>query len=70
MSNDDAIDVFAVGQFGHATAQLQQVFVGDALGGDLHHLLAANIGQLAQFRDAGDQLLDPDFCSLVRSTVG
>ncbi|MOA17355.1 hypothetical protein D3C78_1376120 [compost metagenome] len=70
MGDDDAVDVFAVGQFRHATTQLQQVFVGDALGGDLHHLFAANVGQLAQFRDAGDQLFDPDLGGLVGSAVG
>jgi hypothetical protein len=46
VGDDDAIDVFAVGQFGHATTQLQQVVVGDAFGGDLHDLLAAHVGQL------------------------
>ncbi|MNL10713.1 hypothetical protein D3C87_1315210 [compost metagenome] len=70
MGDHDAVDVSAVGQFGHAATQLQQVFVGDALGRDLHHLFAANIGDLAQFWNAGDQFIDADFRRLVRRAVG
>ncbi|MNF87799.1 hypothetical protein D3C84_702750 [compost metagenome] len=70
MGNDDAINVVAVGQLRHAATQLQKVFVGDALGGDLHDLFAANVGHLAQFRYAGDQLIDADFRRLIRSAVG
>ncbi|MNJ21469.1 hypothetical protein D3C77_158200 [compost metagenome] len=70
MGDDDAVDVLAVGEFGDALAQLQQVFVADAFGGDLQDLLAAHIGQGGQFRNAGDQLVDTDFGSLVGRAVG
>ncbi|MNI80393.1 hypothetical protein D3C73_1369240 [compost metagenome] len=70
MGDHDAIDVFAVGQLGYAATQLQQVFVGDAFGGDLHDLFAANVSQLAQFRNAGDQLFNADFRRLIGCAVG
>ncbi|MNO92629.1 hypothetical protein D3C76_842100 [compost metagenome] len=70
MGDHDAIDVLAVRQFGNATAQLQQVVVGDAFGGDLHDLFAADIGQLPKLWNRGDQLFDADFRRLVGGAVG
>jgi len=60
VGDDDAIDVFTVGQLGYATTQLQQVFIGDAFRRDLHDLLATHVRQFAQLGNAGDQLLDAD----------
>lgn len=59
MGDDNAIDVLAVGQFGDTPTQLQQVFVGNAFRGDLHHLFAADVGQLAELRYASDQFSMP-----------
>ena len=70
MGDHDAVHVFAVGQFGDAATQLQQVFIVDAFGRNLHHLLAAHIGDLAKLRNTGNQLLDTDFGCLVGGTVG
>src|SRR5690606_6060769 len=70
VGDDDAIDVLAVGQFGDAFAQLQQVFVADAFGGDLHHLLAAHVGQVGQLRHTGDELVDAELGGLVGGAVG
>lgn len=46
------------------------VFLGDALGCNLHHLLAAYVGQVGQFRHAGNQLVDAQLGGLVGGTVG
>ena len=70
VSDHDAIDVFAVGQFGNTAAQLQQVVVGDAFRGDLHHLFATHVGQLAQLGHTCDQLIDAHFGSGVGCAVG
>ena len=70
MGDDDAIDIIAFGQLGNPAAQLQQVVVGDALGSNLHHLLAAHVGQLAQFGNTGNQLVDTDFGCRVSGAVG
>ncbi|MNJ72474.1 hypothetical protein D3C77_691290 [compost metagenome] len=70
MGDDDAIDVLAVGQLGYALAQLQQVVVADAFRGDLHHLFAAHIGKVCQFRNTGDQLVHPQLGGLVGRAVG
>lgn len=69
VGDHDPVDVFAVGQFGDAATQLQQVVVGDAFRGDLHDLFATNVGQLAELRNPGDQLLDADFRCLVGRAV-
>jgi len=69
VGDHDAVDVLAVSQFGDAATQLQQVFVIDAFGGNLHDLLAAHIGDLAQLGNTGDQLLDADFGCLVGGAV-
>lgn len=70
MGDNDAVDVFAVSQFGDATTQLQQVFVGDAFRSNLHDLLAAHIGQFAQLGNAGNQLLDANLGCLISGAVG
>jgi hypothetical protein len=70
VGDDDAVDVLAVGQLGDALAQLEQVVVGDAFGGDLHDLLAAHVGDVGQFRHAGDQLVDAELGGLVGGAVG
>lgn len=70
MGDDDAIDVFAVCQFGYAATQLQQVVVGDAFRGDLHDLFATHVRQFAQFGDAGDQLFNADLGRLIGGAVG
>ncbi|MNE25972.1 hypothetical protein D3C80_1193200 [compost metagenome] len=70
MGDDDAVHVLAFGQLGDALAQLQQVVIADALGGDLHHLLATYIGDVGQFRHAGDELVDAQLGSLVSGAVG
>lgn len=70
MGDDDAVDVFAISQFGHATTQLQQVFVGDAFRGNLHDLFATHVRQFAQFGNAGDQLFDADLGRLIGGAVG
>ena len=70
VGDHDAVDVLAVGQFGDTATQLQKVFVIDAFRRNLHHLFAANIGDLAKLRNAGDQLFDADLGRLVGGTVG
>ncbi len=46
------------------------VFLADALGGDLHHLLATHVGQGGQFRHAGDEFVDAQLGGLVGSAIG
>lgn len=46
------------------------MFLGDAFRGDLHHLLAAYVGDVGQFRHAGNQLVDAQLGSLVGGAVG
>lgn len=46
------------------------VFLADALGGDLHHLFAAYVGDVGQFWHAGDELVDAQLGSLVSGAVG
>lgn len=46
------------------------VNIGDALGGDLHHLFAAHIGQVGQFRHTGNKLVDAELGGLVGGAVG
>jgi len=70
VGDDDAVHVAAVGKLSDALGQFQQVVVGDAFGGDLHHLLAAHIGQVRQFRHAGNQLVDAELGGLVSGAVG
>lgn len=70
MGDDDAVDVFAIGQFGYTTTQLQQVFVGDAFRGNLHDLFATHVRQFAQFGNAGDQLFYADLGCLIGRAVG
>ncbi|MNM55796.1 hypothetical protein D3C81_669450 [compost metagenome] len=70
VGDDDAVDILAVGQLGDTLAQLEQVFVADAFRSDLHHLLAAYIGQVGQFRYAGDQFVDAELGGLVSGAVG
>ncbi|MNM81221.1 hypothetical protein D3C81_932170 [compost metagenome] len=69
VGDDDAVDVLAVGQLSHALAQLQQVVVADAFGGDLHHLFAAHIGKVCQFRNTSDQLVYAQLGGLVGRAV-
>jgi hypothetical protein len=51
-------------------AEREQVFVGEALGGDLEDLLAADLGDLTQSRDAGDQLVHRHLGGLVGGALG
>jgi hypothetical protein len=70
VGDDDAIDVGLLGQCRNALGEGEQMFVGEALGGDLEDLLAAHVGDVAQSRDAGDQLVHRHLGGLVGGALG
>jgi hypothetical protein len=69
VGDDDAVHVRLLRQRGHALGERQQVVVGEAFGSDLEHLLAAHVGDLRKFGQAGDQLVDADLGGRVGGAV-
>ena len=69
VGDDDAVHVALLGQLRHTLRQLEQVLVGETLGGDLEHLLARHLGDVAQFRQAGQQLVHRHLGGRVGGTV-
>jgi hypothetical protein len=70
VGDDDAVHVSLAGQGGDALAQGDQVFVGEALGGDLEDLVAAHVGQVLELGHAGDELVHRHLGGLVGGAVG